>query len=62
MEAREEFLAWCRDQRDHAQRAHALYASGAMRFHANNVDISKEQMASLARVIDETNCSSGRAP
>lgn len=50
---REGFLAWCRDERDQAQRAHDLYANGTMRFKANNVDISKEQMASLTRVIDE---------
>lgn len=52
-ETREEFLNWCRDQRNYAQRVHALYASGRMRFLANNVDISKQQMASLERVIEE---------
>jgi len=50
---REGFLAWCREQRAQAERAHDHYAAGRTRFFANNVDVSKEQMASLRRVIAE---------
>ena len=52
-ETREFFVAWCREQRIQAERARQLYSSGKMHFLASNVNVSKEQIASLERVIAE---------
>jgi hypothetical protein len=46
-----DLIEWCREQREEAQKALALYESGQMSFHAGRVDVTPLQIANLTDII-----------
>lgn len=49
----ENFIQWCRDQRDQALQSLAFMERGDLTLYSNHVDISESHMRHLRRVIEE---------